>query len=219
MGGCEGEEVSIDLHPSWHEVALNEDGTRVVIDGRQTPIERYRIGGSEWGVLPAATELYLAAAHAILHSFRTLSIYLDVAVLLQTIDGEGIDLAAQLARATGRERHLKHVLTAAADLFGVEVPSRQTSLPQRLGVPVSLRLGYAGDGIRVLPGSLLMELLLRRGLHRKLAFARWVLGHRGAGVAEAERRAGSVWRTVRGLRWLGATVLKYRPIGSAPLRS
>ena len=98
--------------------------------------------------------------------------------------------------------------------------AKYRSLPARLGVPLNLRLGYVGQGIRFLPSSLVMELLLVRGLRRKLSFARWVMGHgERAGSGPAPASGVRFFRVLRGLRWFKGTVLRYRAPGSVALRS
>ncbi len=214
------DEIAFDLHPRWHEVSIEDDGTAVRVGETREPLHSGQIGAHNWRLLPPGVELYLAAAHAVLSSFRTLSIYLDLAVLAATVDADALQRAATAARAAGRDRHLRHALTLAGDLFAVDVAAEHLSLPARLGVPLSLRLGYVGQGIRLLPSSLMMELLLVRGLRRKLGFARWVMGHgeraeNGAAPASGAR----FFRTLRGLRWFKGTVLKYRVPDSVALRS
>ncbi len=218
-GDSEKEEIQLDLHPAWHEVSVGSDGSVTVGKLRAVTAEA-EIGAVRWRVLPADIELYLTSAHAVLHSFRTLSVYLDLAVQLDAAGESALESAGELARAMGRERHLRHSLTAAGELFDLQVDQHLT-LPRRLGVPVSLRLGYLGSGVRFLPSSLMMELALRRGLRRKYDFARWVLGHGGGepargGSAAALRR---LLRFVWGLRWFKGTMLRYRVPRSVPLRS
>jgi hypothetical protein len=214
------DEETVDLHPGWHEVTVDAAGHEVVVGDEREPVESGEVGGTRWATLPPAVELYLTAAHAVLHSHRTLSLYLDLAVQF-AIAGEGaIEKASELARSQGRDRHLRHALTTAAELFGLEVNSMHLTVPRRLGVPVALRLGYTGAGFRLLPSSLVMELAMRRGLRRRLDFARWVLGHGGRGEANGRdgRPGGRLRRVVRGLRWFKGTVLRYRTPGSSPLR-
>jgi hypothetical protein len=210
--------VALDLHPAWHEISLASDGGAVRVGERVEVIERAGIGGVRWGVLPSVFELYLTAAHSVLHGFRTASVYLDLAVLLGTADEATLRDVAGLARASGRDRHLRHALTTAADLFGIDVASEFWSLPRRLGVPLAWRMGYVGSGVRFLPSSLVMELLLRRGFRRKLGFARWVLGHGEREPASLAAKGRRLLRGVRGLHWFKGTVLRYRGRG-APLRS
>ncbi|UCC48082.1 MAG: nucleotidyltransferase family protein [Gemmatimonadota bacterium] len=213
-----GEEVELDLHPSWHEVRLAGDGEHVLVGDTCERVLRIELDGTEWSVLPPSVELYLAAAHTVLHSFRTLSVYLDLSVLLAAAGPDALDYAGKLARAMGRQRHLRHGVSVAIDLFQLEVDTEYKSLPRRLGVPLAVRVGYLGFGRRFLPSSLVMELLLRRGLQQKLAFARWVLGHKpqeAEGTHVAGRRPK---RLLRGLRWLKGTLLRYQIPGSVPLR-
>lgn len=219
-GSNGGEEATLDLHPSWHEVSLDGESDTVCVGGWQERLDRARLGEHSWRVLPPAMELYLTAAHSVLSSFRTLSLYLDLAVLASRLDPQTAARVTQAARVSGRQRHLRHALTLASQLFAVEVAPGHVSLPARLGVPLSLRIGYLGWGVRFLPSALLMELLLVRGVKRKLQFASWVLGHQGPeeqGTRSTPpgRRA---WKIVRGFRWLGGTVLRYRAPGSATLR-
>jgi hypothetical protein len=200
----------IDLHPAWHEVRLSEDGSQVQVGTHAEPVDQTALCGVSVGVLPSGVELHLTAAHAVLHTFRTLSVYLDLAVLLAGSQGAALERAVSLAREMGRDRHLKHALSLSADLFGVDVGER----PRRWRAPLALRAGYLGRRRRFLPSSLLMELVLLRGVRRKLDFARWVMGHTGGG--EAQPAAGSgrrTLRTVRGLHWLKGTVLTYRQHG------
>jgi len=214
------DEIAFDLHPRWHDVALEEDGRAVRVSGWQEEVAWARLGSHDWRVLPPTVELYLTAAHAVLNNLRTISVYLDLAVLYSSADQETLDRAAEMALATGRDRHLRHALTLARDLFAVEVASNFVSLPARLRMPLNLRLGYVGRGVRFLPSSLVMELLLVRGLRRKLGFARWVLGHgeredKASEPAREERR----WlRTFRGLRWFKGTLVRYRVPGRVTLR-
>lgn len=214
---ADDDEETVDLHPSWHEVNVGADGHEVVVGDRLEPVQTGEVGGARWALLPPAIELYLTAAHAVLHNFRTLSVYLDLAVQLVEAGERATAEASELARSQGRERHLRHAMTAAAELFGLEVDSRHVTVPRRLGVPVALRLGYTGAGFRLLPSSLVMELAMRRGLRRRFDFARWVLGHRGRGEADPGS-SGRLRRTMRGLRWFKGTVLRYRTPGSSPLR-
>jgi hypothetical protein len=214
------DEETVDLHPAWHEVTVDVGGHEVVVGDEREPVESGEIGGTRWALLPPAVELYVTAAHAVLHNFRTLSVYLDLAVQLATAGEGATSKASGLARSQGRDRHLRHAMTAAAELFGLEVDSRHVTVPRRLGVPVAWRLGYTGSGFRLLPSSLVMELAMRRGLRRRLDFARWVLGHGGRGEADggAGRPGGRLRRVVRGLRWFKGTVLRYRTQSSSPLR-
>jgi hypothetical protein len=215
-----GDEETVDLHPAWHEVSVDAGGREVIVGDEREPAESGAVGGSCWGLLPPAVELYVTAAHAVLHNCRTLSLYLDLAVQLATESEQATERASELARSQGRDRHLRHAITAAAELFGLEVDSGHLTVPRRFGVPVALRLGYTGAGFRLLPSSLVMELAMRRGLRRRLDFARWVLGHGGRGGA----RGAAAWpgrrllRFVRGLRWFQGTVLRYRTTSSSPLR-
>jgi hypothetical protein len=214
------DEETVDLHPAWHEVTVDAGGREVVVGDEHEPVESGEVGGARWALLPPAVELYLTAAHAVLHNLRTLSVYLDLAVQLATAGEEARSKASALARSQGRDRHLRHAMTAAAELFGLEVDSRHVTVPRRLGVPVAWRLGYTGAGFRLLPSSLVMELAMRRGLRRRLDFARWVLGHGGRGEAhgQADRPGGRLRRVVSGLRWFKGTVLRYRTPISSPLR-
>jgi hypothetical protein len=215
-----GDEETVDLHPAWHEVTVDGGGYDVVVGHVREPVESGQVGGSGWALLPPAVELYLTAAHSVLHNHRTLSLYLDLAVQLASVGERQKAKASELARAQGRDRHLRHAMTTAAELFGLEVDVRHLTVPRRLGVPLALRLGYTGAGFRLLPSSLVMELALRRGLRRRLDFARWVLGH-GGRVEAGERGSGPggwIRRFVRGLRWFQGTVLRYRTPGSSPLR-
>jgi hypothetical protein len=180
------------------------------------PLASARLGEHVWHVLPAAAELYLAAVHSVLSGRRTLSIYLDLAMLVAAIDSAEVDRAWQAARATGRDRHLRHALTLADDLFGCELAPDQVSLLARLGVPLGLRVGYVGRGLRFLPSSLIMELLMLRGVRRRVDFVGWVLGHQGE--AAAGGGAGRPWQLLRGARWLRGTLLRYRVPGSVALR-
>lgn len=216
-----GEEVELDVHPSWHEVRLTGDGEHVLVGHTCERVLRTELDGTEWSVLPPSVELHVAAAHAVLHSFRTLSVYLDVAVLLAAVGPDALDCARDLARATGRQRHLRHAVSVAADLFQLGVDRECKSLPRRLGVPLALRVGYLGFGRRFLPSSLVMELLLRRGLQQKLRFARWVSGHESRETERTQvagRRHKRLLRKLRGFRWLKGTLLRYEIPGSAPLR-
>ena len=214
------DEIAFDLHPRWHEVRIEDDGTGVRVGETREPLQRGQIGAHTWRLLPPSVELYLTAAHAVLSSFRTLSVYLDLAVLAASVDDDALERAATAARAAGRDRHLRHALTLAGDLFAVDVAAKYLSLPARLGVPLNLRLGYVGQGIRFLPSSLVMELLLVRGLRRKLSFARWVMGHgERAGNGPAPASGVRFFRALRGLRWFKGTVLRYRALGSVALRS
>ncbi|NIO30359.1 MAG: hypothetical protein GTN75_01010 [Gemmatimonadetes bacterium] len=215
------DEETVDLHPAWHEVTVDAGGDDVVVGDVREPLEWGEVGGSIWATLPPAVELYVTAAHAVLHSLRTLSLYLDLAVQVAKAGAATTEKASKLARSQGRDRHLRHAVTAAAELFGLEVESRHLTVPRRLGVPVALRLGYTGAGFRLLPSSLVMELAMRRGLRRRLDFARWVLGHGGRGKASGKsgRPAARLLSIVRGFRWFKGTVLRYRTPGSSPLRS
>jgi hypothetical protein len=212
--------VTFDLHPAWHEVALSEGGIEALVAASRESLASAEIAGGRWPVLAPALELYLTAAHAVLHGFRTLSVYLDLALQLAAGGDDELARAAELARSVGRERHLRHAVTAAAQLFDLEAERAYISTPGRLGVPIALRLGYLGSGFRLVPSSLVMELALRRGVRRKLAFARWVLGHEGKGgrTAASGRRGGRLRRALRGLRWLKGTTLRYRIPHSSPLR-
>lgn len=208
-GGTPEGDTAVDLHPSWHELEVSEDGKAVRVGERVEALVRQQIAGVEWAALPPHVELYLTAAHAILHGNRTLSVYLDVAVLLEQLGSRHVVAARDLARSSGRERHLRHALIAAAELFEVEATPPARGWPSRLGVPLSLRVGYVGSRWRFLPSSLLMELALRRGLRRKCEFVRWVLGHHGG----SGQKVGGVrrWRDrLRSLRWLGGTLIRYR---------
>ncbi|MGD2153658.1 MAG: nucleotidyltransferase family protein [Gemmatimonadales bacterium] len=210
----------VDLHPAWHELTVDADGREVIVGDHREPLESAEVGGTRWALLPPAVELHLTAAHVALHNLRTLSVYLDLAVQLSTAGERATARAWGLARSQGRERQLRHAVTAAAELFGLDLDSRHVTLPRRLGVPVGLRLGYTGAGFRLLPSSLVMELVLRRGLRHRLDFARWVLGHTGSGEdrGEAGRAGGWLRRMLRGLRWFKGTVLRYRTPRSSPLR-
>ncbi|KPK80096.1 MAG: hypothetical protein AMS25_10250 [Gemmatimonas sp. SM23_52] len=215
------EEVQLDLHPSWHEVSLTSDGERVRLGDTSERVLHIELDGMKWSVLPPRVELYLAAAHAVLHSLRTLSVYLDLAVLLCTAGPDALDYSWALARVTGRQRHLRHAVSTAADLFRLPVDREYTSLPRRLGVPAAVRVGYLGFGRRFLPSSLVMELLLRRGLRKKVTFARWVLGHKPREAEVADVTGGQpkrLARMLRGLRWLKGTLLRYQVPGSLLLR-
>ncbi len=92
-------------------------------------------------MLAPAVELYLTAAHVVLNP-RTLSVYLDLAILLDRADADVLERAAAFARENGRERHLRHALTMAADLFGLELGREFLSFPRRIVVPTAVRLGY-----------------------------------------------------------------------------
>lgn len=215
------EEVQLDLHPSWHEVTLSDDGERVLVGDTCERVLHIELDGMKWSMLPPSLELYLAAAHAVLHSFRTLSVYLDLAVLLCAAGPDALDYSHAVAQVTGRQRHLRHAVSAATDLFQLPVDRGHTSLPRRLGVPLAVRVGYLGFGHRFLPSSLVMELLLRRGLRKKLTFARWVLGHKPREAEVADLTGGRPKRVVRvlhGLRWLKGTLLRYQVPGSELLR-
>ncbi len=214
------DEETVDLHPAWHEVTVDAGGREVAVGDVREPVDWGEVGGG-WGTLPAAVELYVTAAHAVLHNLRTLSLYLDLAVQVTAAGEAAMERARALARSQGRDRHLRHALTASAELFGLEVNSRHVTVPRRLGIPVALRLGYTGAGFRLLPSSLVMELAMRRGLRRRLDFARWVLGHEGRGGANGrgDRPGGRLPRIIRGFRWFRGTVLRYRTPGSSPLRS
>jgi hypothetical protein len=213
---AQGEDESVDLHPAWHEVTVASGGHEVNVGSRSEPLAEDEVAGCRWSLLPPAVELYLTAAHAILHSFRTLSVYLDLAVQLAAAEEDALAGASALARSEGRERHLRHAVNAAAELFDLE----QLAVRGRFRVPLSLRLGYTGAGYRFLPSSLVMELCLRRGLRRKLEFARWVLGHGGreAVGGAPDESVGRLRRIVRGVRWFKGTMLRYRLPGSSPLR-
>jgi hypothetical protein len=215
------EEVQLDLHPSWHELSLTDGGERVRVGDTCERVLRIELDGIKWSMLPPSVELYLAAAHAVLHSLRTLSVYLDLAVLLCAAGPDALDYSHAVARVTGRQRHLRHAVSAAAELFRLPLDRRHMSLPRRLGVPVAVRVGYVGFGRRFLPSSLVMELLLRRGLRRKLTFARWVLGHKPRQAELAHITGGRpkrVARMLHGLRWLKGTLLRYQVPGSLLLR-
>lgn len=216
-------QVVIDVHPGWHEIALSPDGETLWIGSRRVRPERARFAGSIWNVLPAAVDLYLVASHAVLHNPRTLSVYLDTGLLLQALGPAALERVWELARANGRCRHLRHAFGIAADLFGLDLADTYQSRIGRLGVPAALRLGYLGPGRRYLPSSLVLELAWRRGWRRKIAFARWVLGHGSRGSSGADRarsRAGfPLARTLRGMRWLRGFTLRYRSPGSIALRS
>ncbi|NIR42500.1 MAG: nucleotidyltransferase family protein [Gemmatimonadetes bacterium] len=218
-----GLQVAVDLHPRWHEIRIEPDGETARIGGREATLGRTGLGQIRWRVLPPAAELYLASAHAILSSLRTISVYLDLAVLMHAAGSEAVDWAAATARETGRDRHLRHATTLAAELFGLEMAWELRSRPARLGVPTGLRLGHVAPGARFLPSSLLMELVLRRGWKRKLDFVRWVLGHRGrtarAARAAPEDGARRWLGKLAGLRWLKGSLLRYRRPGSTALRS
>ncbi|UCC72429.1 MAG: nucleotidyltransferase family protein [Gemmatimonadota bacterium] len=218
--GDHGEEQTVDLHPAWHEVAVGAAGIEVAVGESREPVAAGDVAGTRWNLLPPSVELYLTAAHAVLHGNRTLSVYLDLAVQLAAAGESTVAATTQLARFQGRDRHLKHALTAAAELFGLDLDPGHVTTLRRLGVPVGVRLGYAGAGFRLVPSSLVMELALRRGLRRKLAFLRWVVGHRGAAAVKANGRhsVGRLRRAVRGFRWLKGRVLRYRVLGSVPLR-
>jgi len=211
---------TVDLHPAWHELTVDAGGREVGVGDHREPLESAEVGGSRWALLPPAVELYLTAAHVALHNLRTLSVYLDLAVQLSTAGERATAEAWGLARSQGRERQLRHAMTAAAELFGLDLDWRHVTVPRRLGVPVAVRLGYVGAGFRLLPSSLVMELVWRRGLRHRLDFARWVLGHAGSGEGQAGagRAGGWLRRTVRGLRWFKGTVLRYRTASSSPLR-
>ncbi len=215
-----GEEDTVDLHPAWHEVTVSSGGREVVVGRRREPVATGDVHGSAWGLLPPAVEFYLTAAHAVLHSHRTLSVYLDMAVQLAAASAEVTASVRALARAQGRDRHLRHALSTAAELFDLEVDPPDVTVPRRVGVPLALRLGYTGASFRFLPSSLLMELALRRGLRRKLDFARWVLGHGGRATVGRDPGASKarVRRALRGLRWFKGTLLRYRIARSSPLR-
>ncbi len=155
-----------------------------------------------------------------LSSLRTISVYLDLAVLMHGSGSEVLDWAVATAPQTGRDRHLRHAVTLAAELFGLQTARELRSRLARLGVPPGLRLGYVGPRARFLPSSLLMELVLRRGWKRKLDFLRWVLGHRGRAERAAGEEGGRRWlRKLARLRWLKGTLLRYRLPGSTALRS
>lgn len=218
----EGETITLEVHPAWHEVTLSESGDRTLVGSASERVARTQIARAEWGVLAPAAELYLSAAHVVLHNPRTLSVYLDLAILLDRADEGVLDRAAAFARENGRERHLRHALTMAADLFDLELGREFLSLQQRIGVPATVRLGYLGKGLRYLPSSLVLELLWRRGFRRKLEFARWVLGQGetpGSGAPGGPRRLRRLVRTLRGLRWLSGVMLRYRVALPQPLQS
>lgn len=204
-------DVVVDLHPSWHEIELVAPHVR--IGPESEPVRSVDVSGQCWAALSPPAELYLTAAHAILHNPRTLSVYLDAAVLAYEASPEVFARAWVLARANGRERHLRHALSMAADLFGVTVPQQYISWFQRLGVPPGPRLGYVGRRRRYLPSSLVLELLWRHGVRRKVTFGRWVLGHRERRPVSFEgvRPVGGrrVARSLHGLRWLRGVVLRY----------
>ena len=213
------EAIELDVHPSWHEVSLSSDGRYVEIGTARERAASWESGGTIWRVLPSALELYVCVAHAVLHNPRTLSVYLDLAVLLESAPEGTLARVADLSQTSGRERHLRHAVTTAADLFGLEVPREYLSAARRLGVPTSVRLGYLGSRLRIVPSSLVMELVLRRGVRRKLRFARWVLGH--GGRVSVDNRPGQ-WlkrlvKMVRGLSWFKGTILRYRVPGPLPL--
>jgi hypothetical protein len=213
------DEIAFDLHPQWHDVTLEEGGRVARVAAWREDVGSVRLGSRDWRVLPLSVELYLTAAHAVLSNLRTLSVYLDLAVLLGGANQAVVDRAAEMARATGRERHLRHAMTTARDLFAADVVSDFVSLPARLRTPLALRLGYLGSGIRFLPSSLAMELLLVRGLRRKLGFARWVLGHGEREGAAAKPAGGKRWlKAFWGLRWFRGTLLRYRVPGGVTLR-
>lgn len=214
------DEETVDLHPTWHEVSVDAGGHQVVVGNARETLERGDIGGTDWATLPPAVELYLTAAHSVLHSVRTLSLYLDLAVQLAAAGAAAIETASELARSQGRDRQMRHAMTAAAELFGLELDSSHLTVPRRLGVPVALRLGYTGGAVRLLPSSLVMEFVLRRGFRRRLEFARWVLGHGPGGETDGKggSSAGRLRRVVRGLRWLKVTMLRYRSVAASPLR-
>jgi hypothetical protein len=213
------DEETVDLHPAWHEVTVEAGGREVMVGDAREPVNWGEVAGG-WATLPAAVELYVTAGHTVLHNLRTLSLYLDLAVQVAAAGEAALERARTLARLQGRDRHLRHAATTSAELFGLEVDSRHLTVPRRLGVPVALRLGYTGAGFRLLPSSLVMELAMRRGLRRRLDFARWVLGHRGREEANGRggRPGGRMRRILRGFRWFKGTVLRYRSPGSSPLR-
>ena len=222
-------EIAFEVHPAWHEITLTSDGAAIEIGNSRWDVERAEVGGAQWRVMPPVVDLYLTTAHVVLHNPRTLSLYLDVAVLLYSHREQAaavLDECRELARANGRERHLKHAVTSASDLFGVEIPAVDVSLPRRLGMPTGMRLGYLGFGLRFTPSTVLLELAWRRGLGRKLAFLGWLLGHGGDVSVEAaspgvKRRSAlqRAWRVARGARWLKGSMLRYRVPRSLALRS
>jgi hypothetical protein len=211
----DGLEVAVDLHPTWHEVRVGANGARIWVGDASWPAERAEIADAVWAVPPLPVEIYLTAAHTVLHGFRTLSVYLDLALLLTADGTQGLGEAAVLARDNGRERHLRHACTLAGELFGLGLLDDYLSLPRRLGLPLPLRMGYLGRGLRLLPSSLLMELVLLRGVRRRLGFARWVLGHSERGPASGSRSQAlrRLRRGLRSVRWLGPTLLRYRVPG------
>ncbi len=213
------ERISVELHPAWHEIVLAGDGSRVSVGGDSYPLASARLAGGDWRVLPATLELYLTAAHAVLHNPRTVSIYLDAALLLSHASASERAAALRLSRAHGRRRHLRHTASMAADLFGVRPARDLLSAPRRVGVPAALRLGYLGFGLRFLPSAVALELLWRRGWARKLAFVRWLLGHGEGGHGAGHGRLARGWTVLRGLRWLKGIWLRYRTPGSVTLRS
>ncbi|MEE8549858.1 MAG: nucleotidyltransferase family protein [Gemmatimonadota bacterium] len=137
-----GEPVTLEIHPAWHEVTLSEDGDRTLVGAASGAVARAQIARAEWGVLASAVELYLTAAHVVLHNPRTLSVYLDLAILLDRADADVLERAAAFARENGRERRLRHALTMAADLFGLELGREFLNFPRRIVVPTAVRLGY-----------------------------------------------------------------------------
>ena len=219
-----GEMLSVEVHPAWHELALTPDGSSVQIGGVTGALMEAELGGDVWHVLPPEAELYLAAAHTVLHNPRTLSLYLDMAVLLDAGGVGVLEEVREWARIQGRERHLKHSVSAACDLFGIEAPREELSLPKRLGVPASLRLGYLGFGFRFLPSTVVLEVAWRRGFRRKLAFLAWVAGHgkEGEEGGDGAPLPGSAWRRLLklllGVRWLKGVLLSYRISRSLALR-
>ncbi len=226
MTHASGEELGVELHPEWHEVTISAQGPSVHVGPATYAVERAEIGGFPWHVLPSAAELYLGVSHAVLHNPRTLSVYLDAGVLLNAFGGSVLGDVADLAKANGRERHLRHTLSAASDLFGTRVERASLSLPTRVGVPAAARLGYLGFGYRFLPSTVVLEVAWRKGLRRKLRFLSWLMGHgRAAGEARggvSRAGLGARWRRLlrltRGVHWLRGVLLKYRVPGSPALR-
>ena len=220
---CGEEEVWLEIHPAWQEVRLDAGGPAVTVGGRRYDLTDAQLGREPWPVLPPALELYVSAAHAVLHNPRTLSLYLDVSIMARSADEATLDEVRELSLEQGRERHLRHALSAAADLFGIELDRRDASLPRRLGIPVAARLGSPGLGLRLLPSPVVLELLWRRGLSRKLSFVRWLAGHAANEENEGTVRGRPgwpkrVWLMLRGLRWLKGMVLKYGKGELPPLR-
>ena len=222
-GDQEAEDVLIEIHPAWQEVHLDGEGREVRVGERRYALAHARLGRESWPVFSPAVELYVSAAHAVLHNPRTLSLYLDVAIMSRSVDGAALREVRELSVEQGRERHLRHALSTAADLFGLELDPRDASLPRRLRVPVAARLGSPGFGVRLLPSAVLLELLWRRGLDRKLSFVRWLAGH--AAIERGELDVGSrpgwpkrIWLMLKGLRWLKGKILRYGSAESAPLR-